>query len=216
MSARSKANRRIRNGAEPGAEPGMPPATPAQALRTVTPERLRQSAHLVEVRDRSDNGAPLSLGVRVLDACPLDAYLRRGMLDPRQHDAGQWLARCFRRAVHQPSMVANYGERLGGGGGSDPMLDGRNTLWRVLLVTGLAEPGSAAAPLKTHSRIYETLPGTRARVVLTPAGHVALSVCGLEEWAGGTRNLAKLRTALDTLADHLRIGRTATEATRRA
>lgn len=202
MGARSTAKCRKRS----GVDSAFIPVTPAQALRMVAPERLGKAAHVVEVRDRLDNGAPSSLGVRVLDACPLDAYLRRGLLEQRQHDAGLWLARCFRRAVHQPSMVANYGERLGGGGGSDPMVDGRNALWRVLLATGLAEEGAAAATIKTHSRVYDVLPGARARVVLTPPGHVALSVCGLEEWAGGTRNLARLRTALDKVADLLRIG----------
>lgn len=178
------------------------PTTTAQAMATATPERLRRAAHVVEVRDAADNGTPPSLGVRVLDACPLDAYRRRGVLDARQHDAGTWLARCFRKAVHQPSMTTCYGERLGGGGGADPMLDGRNTLWRVLRASGLARgPDTGAA---------DAAPGkARASVVLTPMGEVAINVCGMEEWAGGTRNLAKLRAALDALADHLRIGRQA-------
>ncbi|MCG5239882.1 hypothetical protein [Azospirillum doebereinerae] len=188
------------------------PVTAGQARRTATPERLRHSPHAVETRERKEDGAPPTLGLRILDACPLDAYLRRGMIDERQHDAGAWLARCFKRAVHQPSMIAVYGERLGGGGGSDPMMDGRNALWRVLLATGLAvtdgkaastksTPGTAAAPSDALP------PAGRSAVLLAPMGRVALSVCGMEEWAGGTRNMGKLRTALDTLAEHLASGR---------
>jgi len=178
------------------------PVTRDQALQTATPERLGHSAHVVEARDATDGGAPPSLGVRVLDACPLDAYRRRGVLDSRQHDAGAWLARCFRKAVHQPSMTTCYGERLGGGGGADPMLDGRNTLWRVLLASGLATKAAKG----TAAGGGDALRDSGAGMALTPTGVVAINVCGMEEWAGGTRNLAKLRAALDALADHLRIG----------
>jgi len=192
------------------------PVTAGQARRTATPERLRHSPHSVEVRDPDRDGAPPALGLRILDACPLDAYLRRGMIDGRQHDAGSWLARCFKRAVHQPSMIAVYGERLGGGGGSDPMMDGRNALWRVLLATGLAVAGGGAAAVKTGAGAragrtgtpLDAVPSTgRSAVLLAPMGRVALSVCGMEEWAGGTRNMGKLRAALDALADHLANGR---------
>lgn len=183
---------------------GDTPAAVDPVLCVATPERLEKSSYRIETRTGGDGTQPC-LGIRVLDACPLDAYLRRGALDQRQHDAGAWLARCFRRAVHQPSMVTHYGERLGGGGGSDPMMDGRKTLWRVLLTTGLATTGDGRKPGKASACLEGGTVGGRSSVILTPTGQVALSVCGMEEWAGGTRNLGKLRTALDRLADHLRI-----------
>lgn len=183
---------------------GDTPAAVDPVLCAATPERLEKSPYRIETRTGGDGKQPC-LGIRVLDACPLDAYLRRGVLEQRQHDAGAWLARCFRRAVHQPSMVTHYGERLGGGGGSDPMMDGRKTLWRVLLTTGLATTGDGRKPGKAPACLEGGAAGGRSSVILTPTGQVALSVCGLEEWAGGTRNLGKLRTALDRLADHLRI-----------
>ncbi|MBP2227552.1 hypothetical protein J2847_000832 [Azospirillum agricola] len=182
------------------------PTAVEEALQTTTPERLRRSLHVVEVRDGEGRGRQPPLGVRMLDATPLDAYRRRGVVDERQHEAGMWLARCFRRAVLQPSMIAVYGERMGGGGGADPMLDGRNILWNFLLASGLAVRGGGAEAAKADARVREALPGARSPLVVTPLGHVALSVCGLEEWAGGTRNLNKLRSALDKVADHLRIG----------
>ncbi|CAO3431241.1 hypothetical protein [Azospirillum doebereinerae] len=209
-----------RTAATPGFILGVDrPVTAGQARRTATPERLRHSPHTVESRDREDDGPPPTLGLRILDSCPLDAYLRRGMIDERQHDAGAWLARCFKRAVHQPSMIAIYGERLGGGGGSDPMMDGRNALWRVILAAGLAVTASTATSIKATAgaataRIDATLPAGRSAVLLTPAGRVALSVCGMEEWAGGTRNMGKLRAALDILAEHLASGRRAPTSAR--
>lgn len=204
MSKRTKVKGVGRTAARAFAGGGDSPATAEQVLRTATPERLEKSPYRIETRSSGDGGQPC-LGVRVLDACPLDAYLRRGALDQRQHDAGTWLARCFRRAVHQPSMVTHYGERLGGGGGSDPMMDGRKTLWRVLVTTGLAVTGDAQKSGKTLAGLEGGGVGGRSPLLLTPMGQVALSVCGLEEWAGGTRNLGKLRSALDRLAAHLRI-----------
>lgn len=204
MSKRGSVKGVGRAAARVSAGEGDASATVDHVLCTATPERLKKSTYRIETRTSGDGKQPC-LGIRVLDACPLDAYLRRGALDRRQHEAGTWLARCFRRAVHQPSMVTHYGERLGGGGGSDPMMDGRKALWRVLLATGLAMTGDGQKFGKMPACLEGGAVGGRSSVILTPPGQVALSVCGLEEWAGGTRNLGKLRTALDRLADHLRI-----------
>lgn len=189
--------------------PGEGPATArAQALDTTTPERLARSAHhSVEVRERTRGGMPSSHGVRIHDQTPLDAYARRGMLTERQTEAGRWLARCFRRAVYQPSTTTCYGVRLGRGAGSDPMLDGREALWRVLLAAGLADANGTALPLRIQGRTVVAEGEVRAPIVLNRLGTVALSVCGLEEWAGGTRRLEALRKGLDRLADHVRAGR---------
>jgi hypothetical protein len=162
----------------------------AVAATTVTPERAAKGAFSYEaVRDDEgrDTGARR---VRFEDACPLDAYLRRGKIDWRQHDAGAWLARAYSRAVRSGPVGSSFKERVqgGGGAGNDPFVGSLHELRRNMLRAGLA---------------FEQDDGT---VALNTPGRIAMAVCCHEEWAGGSRNLDRLKDALDRLADALKIG----------
>ena len=186
---------------------GDNPTSPAHALLTATPEHLRHAAHTVEVRDRMSTGTPLSYGVKVEDTCPLAAYLRRGKLTWRQHEAGAAVARAWQRAVIPRRMTARWEERVSGNGAdTSPAVTGAHGLWRLLERAGLASPVREGATLNLPGTARGSA-GARAPMRLTPGGTIVLSVCGMEEWAGGTRNLDKLRESLDALADVLRIPR---------
>lgn len=102
-------------------------------------------------------------------------------------------------------MTARWEERGSGGGvDSSPAVTGAHGLFRLLEQAGLASPVREGATLNLPG-IARNSAGARAPVWLTPGGTIVLSVCGMEEWAGGTRKLDKLHESLDALADVLRI-----------
>lgn len=159
-----------------------------------TPERARHNTLVVEPADMigprgPERAPPGVVRHRVTDGCPLDAYLRRGKLTLRQHDAGSALARAFLAAHIPPPTTACYEPRIpsGRGAGHGPA-EGSGGLLRLLVGAALAREDRA-----------------EGRVTMTGEGRIAIQVCGYDEWAGGSRNIAKLVKALDAIADFLRI-----------
>jgi hypothetical protein len=161
----------------------------ALAAASVTPERAAKDAFTYEAVKDDEGRDTGARRVRFEDACPLDAYLRRNLIDWRQHDAGSWLARTHRRAVRSGPVGSAFQERVQGGStGNNPFVGSLHEMRRNMLAAGLA---------------FEADDGA---ISLTVPGRIAVMVCCYEEWAGGTRNLDRLRDALDRLADALKIG----------
>jgi hypothetical protein len=110
-------------------------------------------------------------------------------------------------------MVAGYkaNEVSGGGGASDrsPLGVAAMTFRRMMLAAHLAVLDKLPDYVLTlrlrsgETIVADGLTGVR----LTPTGHLLVEVCALEDWAGGTRRLVKLRGGLDRLADALKISR---------
>lgn len=166
-----------------------------------SPLRVQKAPHAIVPRELSSGGIVLTHGIQILEPTALDAYLRRRFITQRQYDAGVMLAKVFNRAIHLPSVSASYGEVRGGGGGPDTGIDARKILWRILLNAGLAlrlQTEQAFVIERRGSLERETMIGP---VGLTQLGHITVSVCGYNDRAGGTRQIEKLRTGLDQLAD---------------
>lgn len=164
-------------------------------------QRTAKSAHAVVAADLSPGGIPLTYRVQILEPTVLDSYLRRRVISPREHEAGATLASIFTRAIHLPAVTAAYGECRGGGGGADTGIDGRKRLYAVLIKAGLAVRLQHEQPLVIELRDRVEREPIMGAIGLTNTGHIAISVCGYNEWAGGTRRIAGLRKALGALAD---------------
>lgn len=156
---------------------------------------------------RADDRGRVVQGARATATCPLDAYLLRGQIDWRQHDAGSTLHRLYRAAIASPPLVSRYKARVDGGGGANyaPTGPSRHVL-RVLLEAGLAERKRSVTPLLIEGRSGQHQEPLEAGITLNGKGHIVMAVCALEEWAGGTRRLDKLREGLSALAYAMRIG----------
>lgn len=164
-----------------------------------TPERLGQSKGREEAVTDEEGRDTGARRVRFNDDSPLDAYYRREQVDWRQHDAGSWMDREFRRSFRSGPALSSLEERVQTSTGPrDPLGAGAFDFKRALVRSGLAKITNAGRALQTG----ETEPTMR----MTKKGQVALAVCCHGEWAGGTRKLDQLRAALDDLADYLKIG----------
>ncbi|WP_336231924.1 hypothetical protein [Thalassospira sp. CH_XMU1458] len=167
-----------------------------------TEERLQKGCiQMVEVEDPVDENRT-TYSRRELDACPLDAYFRRGKISERQHLAGTKLYSLWRRVVCGRKITMNWAERVQGGPSAVFGGDGAGQLWRMLVESGLASQVKADQVVFSLSGGEQCEP-LRGPVVLNPIGRVAIEVCGQQEWAGGTRNISKLQEALDRVADVL-------------
>lgn len=125
------------------------------------------------------------------DRGPLLAYLARGKIEPLHYEAGEYIARvCHRAASAGVPVTSRFAGRIntsapGTPGRPSPAEGGRATLVRVMVDAGIAEAGAGGALLFTRE------------------GDVVTRVCGLGEWAGGTRKLTLLRKGLERVASHL-------------
>lgn len=169
-----------------------------------TAERASKGSVVVEDRTATPGGVVIAQGARALVECVVDAYWKRCQIVDRQHAAGIRIRQMYRAAMLPGAVTASYGERRGGGGGIDSTSDARAALRSVLLRSGLASE-APAAPLKVTTHQCDVIEPVAFPLALRPAGHVVLSVCGLDEWAGGTRRLDLLREGLAALANHWRI-----------
>lgn len=174
-----------------------------------TEERAGQGDFVIEaVTDEDDR--PVSNGakrVRFVDVHPLDAYLRRGVIDWRQHDAGQWLARTYARAVTVRSGVASFNERVQSSLlPGTPVVDAMVELDRAFIAAGLATYAENPSPMRVKMRSGEVCEEVQTRLIFTREASVAIAVCAYGEWAGDKRPIDRLCRALDALADTLRIG----------
>ncbi|MGQ0674552.1 MAG: DUF6456 domain-containing protein [Rhodospirillales bacterium] len=140
--------------------------------RLVTKQRLRHD-EFEDVETLVDGER--ATAKRVATQTPLDRYARRGLIDRRQHDAGQSLARDWHYARMEPRMIACYRDLIQGGGAADPAAEREHA--RRRLMRALAAVGRVAA------------------------GEV-VGVCGLQRPAGGPVGMEILRRGLDVLADH--------------
>ena len=164
-------------------------------------QRLDKTPHAIVARDLTAGGMTLSIGVQILEPTVLDSYMRRRLLSARQHEAGCLLSKLFNRAIHLPSITASYGESRGGGGGVDTGVDARGILWGVLVDAKLALRLQREEPFGVQRRDSFERENVSGPVGLTDLGHLAVSVCGYDDRAGGTRAIKKLQRALDQLAD---------------
>jgi hypothetical protein len=112
---------------------------------------------------------------RVVTQTPLDRYLRRGLIDRRQHGAGQALSRDWHYARMEPRLAGGYGERIDCATVPDPAADREHARRRVMRALGAV--GRVAA------------------------GEVA-AVCCAGRAAGGPVAMELVRRGLDVLADH--------------
>jgi hypothetical protein len=153
------------------------------------------SAVDVRIDERGDR----AIGVREEHECILDRYLHRSLIHDRQHKAGMVFRGAWLRAALPCATTSAYGEQRGRGGGST--FDARITLRRILIEGKLGKESPRDEPLIT-TMTRERFDCVRLPVILNQRGHVALAVCGLDEWAGGTRRLDSLREGLTDLADY--------------
>ncbi len=142
------------------------------ARRIVTRHRI-QHDELEDVETLVDGER--ATAKRVTTQTPLDRYVRRGLIDRRQHDAGQAFARDWHYARMEPRMIASYRDLIQGGGAPDAAADrehARKRLMRAIEMVG--------------------------RV----ASSEVVGVCGLQRPAGGPVAMEIFRRGLDVLADH--------------
>jgi hypothetical protein len=133
--------------------------------------------------------------------CVLDRYWRRMQITDRQFGAGEKFRSMWIAAVHEPSVTSSYGERRGKGGGAITGSDARKVMRRALLEAGLAV-NADSAPLLVMTKDGSRYEPVELPVRLRNPGHLVVSVCGLDEWAGGTARLMMLREGLSLLADY--------------
>lgn len=112
---------------------------------------------------------------RVVTQTPLDRYVRRGLIDKRQYEAGQSLARDWHYARMEPRLISNYRDLIQCGGAPDPAADREHA--RKRLMSAISAVGRVAA----------------SEVV---------GVCGLQRPAGGPVAMEIFRRGLNVLADH--------------
>lgn len=147
------------------------------------------------------------LVAKTRDECVLDRYWHRAQLVDRQHAAGCRLRGLWMGAARSPSVTSPYGEERGNGiGDGEGASRARSALNRVLLDSRLARHAANGEILVSSASGEKRWPVTLP-LRLTDHGHVTISVCGLDEWAGGTRRLDMLREGLGMLADYWKIER---------
>jgi hypothetical protein len=142
---------------------------------------------------------------RALVECVVDRYHHRCQITDRQLAAGLRFRSLWRGASLPASVTGSYGERRGGGSGIDGNTDARHALQSAIVGSGIGQHFGEDAPI-----LVATLSGERYEPLCLPVrlrltGHVVVSVCGLDEWAGGTRRLDKLREGLSDLANYWRM-----------
>lgn len=148
----------------------------------------------------------ISAGVLVAKAreeCVLDRYWQRMQIIDRLHIAGCRLRGFWMSAAYPAATTSSYGDQRGSRHGDGASL-ARIALRRVLLDCGLAHQ-SLEQPVLVISSTREQRYPVVLPIALTEVGHVTISVCGLDEWAGGTKRLDQLREGLRMLADHWKI-----------
>ncbi len=116
-----------------------------------------------------------AIAKRVVTQTPLDRYIRRGLIDRRQYDAGQALARDWHYARMEPRVIASY---------------------RDLIQCGQA-PDASADREHARKRLMRAIDAI-GRV----AASEVVGVCGLQRPAGGPVAMEIFRRGLDVLADH--------------
>lgn len=116
-----------------------------------------------------------AIAKRVVTQTPLDRYARRGLIDARQNQAGQALARDWHYARIEPRMIGSYRDLIDCGGAPDPAADREHARRRL-------------------SRAI----GSIGRV----AANDVVAVCCLQRAAGGPVAMEIVRRGLDVLADH--------------
>ena len=142
-----------------------------------TPERRKQSRIVTEVIDRATDNKVLMCRYKVIGDTPLDAYLLRGKITQDEHRAGLKFRAAYLRAV-----LRIRAEDTGVGAHGDP---------EMAFIT----------PVHSERVLRE------ANGVLTPAQKaLIISVCGHDEWAGGTVKLRTLHRALEALVKLWKLG----------
>jgi hypothetical protein len=202
---KSKARRAAARQAARRATGGAGRAVPATSSDLGSPFLAQHVPTAIVDRSVLAGGTVGQQGRIVLETVVLDAYLRRGMIRRREHEAGQSVSALWRRFVLPPAVTASYGQARGGGGGLAPGVDASRLFFETMHRAGLAQPAADLAPLEIRGASKTFVEPAMARYVLTAVGHVVVAVCGYEEWAGGTRRIEHLRAGLGRLADHWRI-----------
>lgn len=175
---------------------------------TPTPQRIGHGLVREDVLDPVDARGKSTISVfRDRRTVPLDSYLDRGVVTDRQHRAGQSLAASWRRAVGAGRVAAmRWGsERVDGGGYTAPPPPGAADLWKLLVASDLADQGVPDEPCTITQLPDGRLAAMRGPVRLNAIGLVTVAVVCFDEWAGGTRRLAKLREGLDRLVAAMRL-----------
>lgn len=138
-----------------------------------TPERARHGG--VEVLDRVEgpDGGIVPRRAHVKVECVLDAYWHRCQISDPQRAAGLKFRELFEIVAHMSRVTAKYGDRM---------------------PTGLRDEVSSRA-----IAARDTLKAAHQKLGMQKSA-VLVAVCGMNEWAGGTRRLNTLRDALSDLA----------------
>ena len=163
-----------------------------------TPERHRQSK-VIQIALESER---LQIAKAAFE-CVLDRYLDRAQIHERQHEAGIRLRNLWHRSVLPASTTGAYASAVSGGGDAADTAGARRKLQEALIESGLAvrshdRPAMLLVILRERKQVFpDKLPWR-----LTPMGHIAVAVCGFDEWAGGTDRLMSLRAGLSELADY--------------
>lgn len=149
--------------------------TKVQSIRTgesPTQERRVQNGGVVkEVTDRDCKGNALTYRFKAVADCPLDAYFLRGNLTGPEYEAGMKFRRAYLRSIlHVRAQDTDSGSH------GDPEM-------------------AALMPVYSERILQE------ACETLSPAQKtVVISVCGYDEWAGGSYKLQTLHRGLEKLA----------------
>jgi len=112
---------------------------------------------------------------RAVNRTPLERYLRRQLIDRRQHEAGERLAMDWHAARMQARVIASYRDWVDGGTAPDAQVDRFHARQRV------------ARAIQAIGRI---------------AASEVVAVCCEEQAVGGHVGMEILRRGLDVLADH--------------
>lgn len=144
-------------------------------------ERAQQKGGLeVEPVARDLRGNATQMRAKAKVECILDAYWRRCQIVDRQHEAGLVFRTYWHRAQGQPRVTTRY----------DP-----SPRFRAV-DTDAPNVARTDAQRRLENALGALSKAQRAVVV---------SVCGMDEWAGGTDRLDTLRRGLTALADLWRI-----------
>jgi len=143
-----------------------------------TPERARQLGGVtIEDRTVTAGGRVVGTGARAHVECLADWYLRRGLINDRQHTAAIKLRVLHFIANASPQVTARYGERMPGSG-----------------------EGIAEARVRAESEVREALRRVGQRLSGT-----LVNVALYDTWPRGTGETGKLRDALDILSNWWRL-----------
>jgi hypothetical protein len=147
-----------------------------------TIERARHGGVAVEPAETARGGTILSYRVRAQVECVLDGYHLQGRVNDREWEAGLHFRRLWETALRTSSVTAIYGPRGGDGG------------------------GKPSEETETQARARHEVRDALDTLRLTERA-VVISVCGMDERAGGTRRLDALSRGLEALAARWRIGK---------